>query len=150
MQKISFLLLCFLLVFTSQKALAADCSVNSGSDTSISADCDGFDLNSSNSNTITIDLNHSNFSSLQSQGWIQFTAEKMLILKLSSSSYKAFDGRCPHQGIHTAWSYNTSNNRFTCGQHGNSYDTDCVTPGNGGVLTCYNTTLSGSSLVVTT
>ena len=56
MQKISFLLLCFLLVFTSQKALAADCSVNSGSDTSISADCDGFDLNSSNSNTITIDL----------------------------------------------------------------------------------------------
>ena len=34
-------------MFTSQKALAADCSVNSGSDTSISADCDGFDLNSS-------------------------------------------------------------------------------------------------------
>ena len=101
-------------------------------------------------NTITIDLNHSNFSNLQSQGWIQFTAEKMLILKLSSSSYKAFDGRCPHQGVHTAWSYNTSNNRFTCGQHGNSYDTDCVTPGNGGVLTCYNTTLNGSSLVVTT
>ena len=56
MQKISFLLLCFLLVFTSQKALAADCSVNSGSDTNISADCDGFDLDSSNSNTITIDL----------------------------------------------------------------------------------------------
>ena len=52
-------------------------------------------------NTITIDLNHSNFSNLQSQGWIQFTAEKMLILKLSSSSYKAFDGRCPHQGVYT-------------------------------------------------
>ena len=74
----------------------------------------------------------------------------MLILKLSSSSYKAFDGRCPHAGTHTAWSYNSSNNRFRCGQHGNSYDTDCVTPGNGGVLTCYNTSLSGSSLVVTT
>ena len=56
LQKISFLLLFFLFVLTSQKALAADCSVNSGSDTNISADCDGFDLNSSNSNTITIDL----------------------------------------------------------------------------------------------
>ena len=104
----------------------------------------------SSCNTITIDLNHSNFSNLQGQSWIQFTAEKMLILKLSSSSYQAFDGRCPHQSVHTAWSYNASNNRFTCGQHSNSYDTDCVTPGNGGVLTCYNTTLSGSSLVVTT
>ena len=56
LQKISFLLLFFLFVLTSQKALAADCSVNSGSDTNISADCDGFDLNSANSNTITIDL----------------------------------------------------------------------------------------------
>ena len=56
LQKISFLLLFLLFVLTSQKALAADCSVNSGSDTNISADCEGFTLSSSNSFTVTIDL----------------------------------------------------------------------------------------------
>ena len=108
-------------------------------------------------NTITIDLNNSNFSDLQSNSWKQFTAEKLLILKISSTSYRIMDGRCPHNGIHTAWSYNSSNGQFTCGQHSKSFKSDCATPSaqpnsnhpGGGSLKCYTSTVSGSNLVIT-
>ena len=102
-----------------------------------------------NGNDITINLNHSNFSNLHSNGWFNLFQEKILLLKVSSTSYRAFTGSCPHQGTHTAWSYNGSSGEFVCGQHGNSYKTDCSTSGVGGVLKCYTTTLSGSSLKVT-
>ena len=108
-------------------------------------------------NTITIDLNNSNFSDLQSNSWKQFTAEKLLILKISSASYRVFEGRCPHQNSHLAWSYNSSNGRFTCGTHGRWFKSDCATPavqpnsnqGSGGSLKCYPATVSGSNLVIT-
>ena len=102
-----------------------------------------------NGNDITINLNHSSFSGLHSNGWFNLHQEKILLLKVSSTSYRAFTGSCPHQGTHTAWSYNGSSGEFVCGQHGNSYKTDCSTSGVGGVLKCYTTTLSGSSLKVT-
>ena len=86
---------------------------------------------------------------LHSNGWFNLHQEKILLLKVSSTSYRAFTGSCPHQGTHTAWSYNGSSGEFVCGQHGNSYKTDCSTSGVGGVLKCYTTTLSGSSLKVT-
>ena len=70
-------------------------------------------------------------------------------IKISSTSYKAFTGSCPHQGTHTAWSYNSSSNEFVCGQHGNSYKTDCSSAGVGGVLKCYESSLNGNSLTVT-
>ena len=41
-------------------------------------------------NTITIDLNHSNFSNLQSQGWIQFTAEKNVDIKIEFFFLQSF------------------------------------------------------------
>ena len=94
-------------------------------------------------------MNHSNFSKLKNDGWQNFYQEKILLLKISSSSYRAFTGTCPHQGVHTAWSYNGSSSEFVCGQHGNSYKTDCQTAGTGGVLKCYTTSLSGTSLKVT-
>ena len=94
-------------------------------------------------------LNHSNFSKLNSDGWFNLYQEKVLLLKISSSSYRAFTGSCPHAGTHTAWSFNSSSSEFTCGQHGNSYKSDCTTAGTGGVLTCYTTALSGNTLVVT-
>ena len=58
MQRIFVILISVWILFfvICQRAIGADCSINSGSDTNISADCDGFNLNSSNSNTITIDL----------------------------------------------------------------------------------------------
>ena len=76
-----------------------------------------------NGNDVTINLNHSNFSKLKNDGWQNFYQEKILLLKISSSSYRAFTGTCPHQGVHTAWSYNGSSSEFVCGQHGNSYKT---------------------------
>ena len=102
-----------------------------------------------NGNDVTINLNHSNFSKLKNDGWQNFYQEKILLLKISSSSYRAFTGSCPHQGVHTAWSYNGSSSEFVCGQHGNSYKTDCQTAGTGGVLKCYTTSLNGTSLKVT-
>ena len=101
--------------------------------------------------TITIDLNHAMFSTLQSNNWINFTAQNMLILKISSTSYRAFTNACPHQGQRNAWVY--ENNRFKCssagGGHNNSYATDCQTAGNGGKLQCYTTSLNDSTLTVT-
>ena len=37
-----------------------------------------------NGNTITITLSHSTFSSLNSNGWMNFTAQNMLLLKIDS------------------------------------------------------------------
>ena len=56
MYKILTILFYLILVFASQKILAANCTVNSAQDTNISADCEGFTLTSSNSFTVTIDL----------------------------------------------------------------------------------------------
>ena len=107
-------------------------------------------------NNITINLNHSNFAKLNSDGWKNLHQEKVLILKISSTSYRAFEGRCPHQGTHTAWSYNSSTNQFRCGNHTNDYETDCSTPAANpssgaekGSLKCFSTSLNGNSLTVT-
>ena len=100
-------------------------------------------------NNVVINLNHSSFSNLHSNGWFNLYQEKILILKISSTSYRAFTGSCPHQGTHTAWSYNGSSSEFVCGQHGNSYKTDCSSAGVGGVLKCYDSSLNGNSLTVT-
>jgi len=104
-------------------------------------------------NVISINLNHSNFSSLQSNNWINFTGQNILILKIDSNNYRAFDNQCPHQG-NRGWSY--SNGNFVCSRHSNSYKSDCSTPaasGNSGAtsgsLKCYNTSLSGSTLKIT-
>ncbi|MFL2611818.1 MAG: Rieske 2Fe-2S domain-containing protein [Flavobacteriaceae bacterium] len=101
-------------------------------------------------NVISINLDHSNFSSLKSNNWMNFTAQNMLILKIDSSTYRAFTNACPHQGNRNNWSFNSSNNRFQCSAHGNSYPSDCNTAGTaGGVLKCYTTSLSGTTLKVT-
>ena len=109
-----------------------------------------------NGNDVTINLNHSSFSKLKNDGWQNFYQEKIILLKVSSTSYRAFNGICPHKGIHTAWSYNGSSGEFVCGQHGNSYKGNCATPAanpnsnaTSGSLKCFNTSLSGTSLKVT-
>ena len=107
-------------------------------------------------NNIKINLNHSNFAKLNSDGWKNLHQEKVLILKISSTSYRAFEGSCPHNGVHTAWSFNSSTNEFRCGQHSNDYKTDCSTPAaqpnsnaTSGSLKCFSTSLSGTSLTIT-
>ena len=101
-------------------------------------------------NTVVIDLNHSAFSTLNSNGWMNFTAQKMLLLKIDSSTYRAFTNSCPHQGVRTNWTYNSSQDKFKCGQHNNSYPADCTTSGTaGGALKCFTTSYSGGKLTVT-
>ena len=107
-------------------------------------------------NNITMNLNHSNFAKLNSDNWFNLYQEKVLILKISSSSYRAFEGRCPHQGVSTAWSFNSSNNEFRCGQHDSDFKADCSTPAaqpntgaRSGSLKCFSTSLNGNSLTIT-
>jgi nitrite reductase/ring-hydroxylating ferredoxin subunit len=103
-----------------------------------------------NGSTVSITLNNSNFSKLQNDGWMNFTAQNMLLLKIDASTYRAFTNACPHQGVRTQWSYNTSADKFVCGQHNNSYPTDCTTSGTaGGPLNCYTTSLKDGVLSVT-
>ena len=104
-------------------------------------------------NTITINLDHSMFSTLQSNGWLNFSAQNMLLLKVDSSNYRAFNNACPHKGARS-WTY--SNNQFRCNSHGNSYKSDCSSPSvspssnsTSGALECYNTSVSNSTLTVT-
>ena len=100
--------------------------------------------------TVSITLSNSNFVKLQNDGWMNFTAQNMLLLKIDASTYRAFTNACPHQGVRTQWSYNTSADKFVCGQHNNSYPSDCTTNGSvGGVLKCYTTNLKDGVLSVT-
>jgi|TARA_B110000003_G_scaffold121476_1_gene123864 nitrite reductase/ring-hydroxylating ferredoxin subunit len=96
-----------------------------------------------------IDLSHPAFNSLESQGWMNFTAQRMLLVK-TETSYLAFNNFCPHQGARNAWSYNSSESIFICGRHNNSYPTDCVSEGtNSGPLQCYSVNKNGNTLIVT-
>ena len=102
-----------------------------------------------NGNTVVITLNNSNFSSLSNDGWMNFTAQNMLLLKIDASTYRAFTNACPHKGTRNKWSYNTSDDTFKCGQHDGVFPTDCSSNGsNAGPLKCYTTTLNNGKLTV--
>ena len=99
---------------------------------------------------VIIDLSHSAFSKLQNDGWMNFTALKMLLLKIDSSTYRAFTNECPHASGRSKWNYNTSSSKFVCGYHGHSYPDDCQTNGSaGGKLDCYITSYKDNKLTVT-
>ena len=94
-------------------------------------------------NSVTINLEDSNFSSLNNVGgWINYSAENMLLLRITSTEIRAFSNVCPHQGSQNRWSY--SNSKFSCAQHNRSFEDSCS-----GGLTCYTATLQGSTLTVT-
>ena len=98
---------------------------------------------------IIIDLNHGNFSALSTNGWMNFTAQKMLLLKIDSSSYRAFTNSCPHNGVRNSWSYSSSEDKFKCSAHNNSYPSDCSAGTVGGALKCYDTSYASDKLTVT-
>ena len=109
----------------------------------------------SSGNNITIDLTNSNFSSLSSPGdFINLTSVGVLILKISNSEFRAFDNCCPHNGTRNKWGF--GNDKFTCGEHGNSFSIDgnniksCNSGSTSGGLTRYTTSLNGQILTVTT
>ena len=98
---------------------------------------------------IIIDLNHGNFSALSTNGWMNFKAQKMLLLKIDASTYKAFTNSCPDQGVRNSWSYNSSEDKFKCSAHNNSYPSDCSAGTVGGALKCYETSYASDKLTVT-
>ena len=109
----------------------------------------------SSGNNITVDLANSNFSSLSSPGdFINLTSVGVLLLKISSSEFRAFDNCCPHSGSRDDWSY--SNQEFTCASHGNKFGIDgnnvvnCGSAATLGDLKTYSTSLVGDSLTITT
>ena len=128
------------------------CSSGSEEDSSSNGDGNGTNLGYTVSgNTVVIDLSNAAFSSLNSNGWMNFTAQNMLLLKIDASTYRAFTNSCPHQGVRNAWSYNTSEDKFKCSSHGNSYPSDCTTDGTaGGVLKCFTASYASNKLTVTT
>ncbi len=73
--------------------------------------------------TVTLDLSNSTFSNLTNPGdFINLLSINIIILKISNTEFRAFDNCCPHNGSQNSWSY--SNNEFTCGTHGNSFNID--------------------------
>ena len=78
----------------------------------------------------------------------------IIILKISNTEFRAFDNCCPHNGSKNSWSY--SNDQFTCGTHGNSFNIDgsdvkdCNSGATSGGLKKYDASLSGDTLTVTT
>jgi nitrite reductase/ring-hydroxylating ferredoxin subunit len=95
---------------------------------------------------ISIDLSSSSFSDLTDVGgWMNYTNEKMLLLRISSSEIRAFSNVCPHAGANNQWSH--KNSKFTCSNHNRSFDDDCS--GSGLKLTCYTTNIKDNTLTVT-
>tara|TARA_B110000211_G_scaffold108781_1_gene126126 strand:- start:1398 stop:1853 length:456 start_codon:yes stop_codon:yes gene_type:complete len=101
-------------------------------------------------NIYTIDLNNSNFTSLETiGGWINgySLGLQILLLRTANDTIQAYSNSCPHQGTRNLWELN--GNSFRCNDHGNSYSTsDCS--GGAGALSCYTSLIEGSSLIVTT
>jgi|TARA_B100001093_G_scaffold149658_1_gene142385 nitrite reductase/ring-hydroxylating ferredoxin subunit len=96
--------------------------------------------------SITIDLTKSNFSKISDVGgWMNYSAENMLLLRISDSEIRAFSNVCPHAGANNQWSHKDS--KFTCGNHNRSFNDDCS--GTSLKLTCYTTMIEGNTLTVT-
>jgi nitrite reductase/ring-hydroxylating ferredoxin subunit len=133
------------------------CSKDSGSgepdpDPNPNTGSSGYSING---NTVTVDLTNSNFSSISTAGGFKNLLDaSVLLLRISSNEILAFDNCCPHVGTSTQWSY--ANNKFTCGNHGNSYGIDsanvvnCNSGSTSGNLKSYSTSISGTTLTITT
>ena len=102
--------------------------------------------NSGEPDIVTIDLSKSMFSNLSEVGgWLNYSAENMLLLRISETTIRAFSNVCPHAGANNQWSH--GNDKFTCSNHGRSFNDDCS--GSGLKLTCYTTAINGNTLEIT-
>ena len=96
----------------------------------------------SSRNQLEINLDDDRFKDLkQIGGWLNFTSENILLVRISESEIRVFDNACPHQGARNLWSFDGSN--FTCSNHNNSYSASCR-----GSLRCYEATLEENILTV--
>jgi len=106
-------------------------------------------------NIITLDLSNATFNGLNNPGdFINLTANQLLVLKIGSNEFRAFDNCCPHNGTRNKWGF--GNDKFTCGEHGNSFSIDgnniksCNSGSTDGGLKRYTTSLNGQTLTITT
>jgi len=91
---------------------------------------------------LEINLDDDRFKDLkQIGGWVNFTSENILLVRISDDEIRVFDNACPHQGARNRWSFDGSN--FTCSNHGNSYAASCS-----GSLKCYEATLDENILTI--
>ena len=91
---------------------------------------------------LEINLDDDRFKDLKKiGGWVNFTSENILLVRISDDEIRVFDNACPHQGARNRWSFDGSN--FTCSNHGNSYAASCS-----GSLKCYEATLDGNILTI--
>ena len=91
---------------------------------------------------LVIDLTAPEFRALQDiNGWINYQAKKLLLIRTSTDEILAFNNACPHQGNRNGWSL--EGNQFVCSYHGREYTADCSS-----ALRCYTTELSGNTLTV--
>jgi nitrite reductase/ring-hydroxylating ferredoxin subunit len=94
-------------------------------------------------NPLTIKISSGDFTDLQEVGgWLNYSGENLLLVRIDQETIRAFDNSCPHQGNNDRWTYNGS--QFTCGYHNNSYSDSCS-----GSLQCYTTSLSENTLTIT-
>ena len=71
---------------------------------------------------------------------MNYSAENMLLLRISDSEIRAYSNKCPHQGANNQWSYN--NSMFNCGNHNRSFSDDCSST----AMTCYSTSIDGNKM----
>ncbi len=118
---------------SSNNSLTNNSSTNNSSNTN---------TGQSNSSGLKIDLNNSQFSNLTEEGgWMNYTEQGLLLLRVSANEIRAFSNTCPHQGAKNSWSYN--NSRFRCARHGRSFGDTCS-----GGLMCYTTSIEGNILSI--
>tara|TARA_B100000575_G_scaffold35552_1_gene24005 strand:- start:15 stop:458 length:444 start_codon:yes stop_codon:yes gene_type:complete len=91
---------------------------------------------------LEINLDDDRFKDLkQIGGWLNFTSENILLVRISDNEIRVFDNACPHQGARNRWSFDGSN--FTCSNHGRSFSASCT-----GSLRCYDTSIAENILTV--
>ena len=92
---------------------------------------------------LTVNISSGDFTVLQEVGgWLNYTGENLLLVRISEEVIRVFDNKCPHQGNRDRWVYDGS--EFTCQHHNNSYTNSCS-----GGLQCYTASLSGNTLTIT-
>ncbi|MDA9037988.1 Rieske 2Fe-2S domain-containing protein [Flavobacteriaceae bacterium] len=92
---------------------------------------------------LTINISSGDFTVLQEVGgWINYTGENLLLVRISEEVIRVFDNKCPHQGRRDLWVYDGS--EFTCQNHNNSFTNTCS-----GGLQCYTASLSENILSIT-
>jgi cytochrome b6-f complex iron-sulfur subunit len=98
-------------------------------------------------NEFEIDLESATFASLKTVGGYAYNGN-IIIIRSAENQYLAFAKACTHQGVTVVYQHATG--RLVCNQHGSIFsNTGAVVNGPATqALRRYNTTVSGSKLII--